>query len=76
MEGWVNQTGTETNRKKNRSEPREPKPNQTPSEKPKRTETKRGFTVIMALERTLDLLGCRWSLDQGFGALRASEIQV
>ena len=46
MEGWVNQTGTEPNRKKNRSEPREPKPNQIPSEKPKRTETKHGFTVL------------------------------
>ena len=47
MEGGVNQTGTEPNRKKNRSEPRAPKPNQNPSEKPKRTETKRGFTVLV-----------------------------
>ena len=35
MEGWVNQTETEPKRKKTRSEPREPKPSQNPSEKPK-----------------------------------------
>ena len=52
MEGWVNHTGTETNRNKNRSEPREPKPNQIPSEKPKRTETKRGFTDVCANSKT------------------------
>ena len=43
--GFLNRT--EPNRKKNRPEPREPKPSQNPSEKPKRTETKRGFTVIV-----------------------------
>ena len=41
--GFLNRT--EPNRKKNRPEPREPKPSQNPSEKPKRTETNRGFTV-------------------------------
>ena len=43
--GFLNRT--EPNRKKNRPEPREPKPSQNPSEKPKRTETNRGFTDII-----------------------------
>ena len=42
--GFLNRT--EPNRKENRTEPREPKPSQNPSEKRKRTETKRGFTVF------------------------------
>ena len=46
MERWVNLTGTEPNRKKNRSEPHEPKPSQNPYQKPKRTETKRGTTAF------------------------------
>ena len=47
MEGMCFLNRTEPNRKKNRSETREPKPgpSQNSSEKPKRPETKRGFTV-------------------------------
>ena len=48
--GFLNRT--EPNRKKNRPEPREPKPSQNPFEKPKRTETKRGFTGTWFFRRT------------------------
>ena len=60
--GFLNRT--EPNRKKDRSEPREPKPNQNPSENPKRTETKRGFTGLFVKRPLRSHVPTRTEIDR------------